>query len=71
MIFVAFSMLQSRKVRCLLDLQGPAGIIIGITTCFLGFGSNLFPALQIQPISKGAESLGGCGGSGDFGHCIP
>lgn len=71
MIFVAFSVLRSRKVRCLLSLQNPAGIISGIATCFLGFGSSLFSVLRIQPMSRRAESLGGCGGSGDFGHCTP
>lgn len=71
MILAAFGMLQSRKARCLLGLQNPAGIIADITACFLGFGSSLFPVLQIQPMPRGAESLGGCGSSGDFRHCTP
>lgn len=45
MVFMALGALWSRKVRCLLGLQNPAGIIVSITTCCLGSGSAVFPVL--------------------------
>ena len=66
-----FGMLRSRKVRCLLGLQNPAGIIAGITTCFLGFGSSLFLCCEYSPCPGEQRALGAAAAAGISGAVHP